>query len=140
MRKTWLCGLTIGALSVALVYGNPSDLRAQETSETARTGAQPDGPVRELGKITTIEAYQQSLITDTASRVSRFRSRTVDSYFFANSQLSYTFRNPYLPESGVRLFVFATNIFNNFYEEHIWRSAGGGGTPRKYGIGMEVKY
>ena len=83
-------------------------------------------------------------------------SNAIDSHFFTDAQLAYTFRNPYLPESEVRLFVFATNLFNNFYERQLWRSpppvegfasfdqsryhAANVSDPREYGIGLEMRY
>ena len=64
----------------------------------------------------------------------------MDSYFFADAQLSYTWRPAHLPDTAVRLFVFATNLFNNFYGLQSYGDFASVSSPREYGVGLELRY
>ena len=64
----------------------------------------------------------------------------VDSAFSMDVQLAYTFSQLFALDTNVRAFAYATNLFNNFYEQQIFGDIASVSSPREYGVGLELRY
>ncbi len=56
----------------------------------------------------------------------------IESYFITDAQISYTYKN-------VRVFVYGTNLANEFYVNRIFFSSAQVGDPREIGAGLEIR-